>query len=444
MNEQNNVAQPAVVVTLTRTLGAYGAAFDLPGPHRAFTYHHQPGNIGAHRLGAAWQKAASGSSGDLIDRGLGLLKALQEVGFGVFEVSEIAAPADEQNVLCCDAVMGFRRSGAAFPAHPLPVFSAGKWTYDGTGQAFDYKDLDEAAFSVYRAALASAPVASARAALAQLEAACDTLCRLRTQEQYLSMVDSGQQDALLALDDARAQARAALASAPVAKPSPEHFKPPFDNCSFRMCDLPGQCRGEGKCHHPASAPVAGDADALRQRITALITFDQLADVHGEEATAKWIAGRQAAAPQASETGARAACLRRQRNGSEWGHWIPGTVEDGERVTGLRSWQVRWLVDAAPQASEAVRDAARWRAYAAQFPELSAAFLAMHGDDPLPTIKGATITGGYVVVTPAGWGADKATKLRDAIHRVFPVNTAYMPPPSAALSATQAGQGERDA
>ncbi|WP_459694350.1 hypothetical protein, partial [Achromobacter xylosoxidans] len=46
------------------------------------------------------------------------------------------------------------------------------------------------------------------------------------------------------------------ASAPVAD---ERFKPPFDNCSFRMCDLPGQCRGEGKCHHPASAPVAGEA-----------------------------------------------------------------------------------------------------------------------------------------------------------------------------------------
>ncbi|CUI26467.1 hypothetical protein [Achromobacter xylosoxidans] len=158
MNEQNNIAPPAIVVTLTRTLGAYGAAFDLPGPHRAFTYRHQPGNIGAHRLGAAWQKAASGSSGDLIDRGLGLLKALQEVGFGVFVVSENAAPADEQNVLCCDAAMDFRRSGAAFPAHPLPVFSAGKWTYDGTGQSFDYKAMDEAAFSVYRAALASAPV----------------------------------------------------------------------------------------------------------------------------------------------------------------------------------------------------------------------------------------------------------------------------------------------
>ena len=27
--------------------------------------------------------------------------------------------------------------------------------------------------------------------------------------------------------------------------------PPYDDCAFRLCDLPGQCRGEGKCHHPA-------------------------------------------------------------------------------------------------------------------------------------------------------------------------------------------------
>ncbi|MFY3626859.1 hypothetical protein ACOTFH_09550 [Achromobacter xylosoxidans] len=93
-------------------------------------------------------------------------------------------------------------------------YTAGKHTWD----ALDANACEQAAEEIrhLRAALASAPVASARAALAQLEAACDTLCRLRTQEQYLSMVDSGQQDALLALDDARAQARAALASAPVA------------------------------------------------------------------------------------------------------------------------------------------------------------------------------------------------------------------------------------
>jgi hypothetical protein len=26
---------------------------------------------------------------------------------------------------------------------------------------------------------------------------------------------------------------------------------PYSNCRFRICDLPGQCKGEGKCHHPA-------------------------------------------------------------------------------------------------------------------------------------------------------------------------------------------------
>ncbi|MFY1855200.1 hypothetical protein ACOTBX_24675 [Achromobacter xylosoxidans] len=60
---------------------------------------------------------------------------------------------------------------------------------------------------------------------------------------------------------------AILASAPVATLSAEHFKPPFDNCSFRMCDLPGQCRGEGKCHHPASAPVADERAAFARAIT---------------------------------------------------------------------------------------------------------------------------------------------------------------------------------
>lgn len=92
---------------------------------------------------------------------------------------------------------------------------------------------------------------------------------------------------------------------------------------------------------------------------------------------------------------------------------------------------------APAAGDAL-DAARWRAYAAQFPEISAAFLAMHGTDPLPTIKGAAITGGYVVVTPAGWDADKATKLRDAILRLFPVNPAHTPRPSDELAAQRKG------
>lgn len=44
-----------------------------------------------------------------------------------------------------------------------------------------------------------------------------------------------------------------------------NFTPPFGNCSFRMCDLPGQCRGEGKCHHPSdAAPQASEADPLQE------------------------------------------------------------------------------------------------------------------------------------------------------------------------------------
>lgn len=25
---------------------------------------------------------------------------------------------------------------------------------------------------------------------------------------------------------------------------------PFANCRFKLCDFPGQCLSEGKCHHP--------------------------------------------------------------------------------------------------------------------------------------------------------------------------------------------------
>ncbi|MFD2298363.1 hypothetical protein QRO11_12220 [Paracidovorax citrulli] len=59
-----------------------------------------------------------------------------------------------------------------------------------------------------------------RAVLEQLERANDDLCALRTQEQYLSMIDSGQQEALEALDDARRAARAALAAAPQTPAAP--------------------------------------------------------------------------------------------------------------------------------------------------------------------------------------------------------------------------------
>ena len=49
-----------------------------------------------------------------------------------------------------------------------------------------------------------------QAALAGLEQANEQLCGLRTHEQYLSMIDGGQQEALEGLDAARLHARAAL------------------------------------------------------------------------------------------------------------------------------------------------------------------------------------------------------------------------------------------
>lgn len=37
---------------------------------------------------------------------------------------------------------------------------------------------------------------------------------------------------------------------------------PYENCKFELCDLPGQCKGEGKCHHPMKATPPADAALL--------------------------------------------------------------------------------------------------------------------------------------------------------------------------------------
>jgi len=70
------------------TLGLRGKAFDPPGTHRAYTYVEQPNNQGAWRLGEALVEAHAMPAGDHIDGGLGLLKALQQRGFGVFEMEK--------------------------------------------------------------------------------------------------------------------------------------------------------------------------------------------------------------------------------------------------------------------------------------------------------------------------------------------------------------------
>lgn len=70
-------------------IGNRGSAYDPKGARRAFTYDDQPGNILASRLGSAVNAASSESAGDNIDRGLALLKHLQNKGFGVFQIRGI-------------------------------------------------------------------------------------------------------------------------------------------------------------------------------------------------------------------------------------------------------------------------------------------------------------------------------------------------------------------
>ena len=80
-------------------IGGQGAFYDPPNTRRAYTYEHQPGNILASRLGSAFGRASCMSAGDLIDRGLCLLSALQEAGFGVFQIEpSTAPPAQPQEV----------------------------------------------------------------------------------------------------------------------------------------------------------------------------------------------------------------------------------------------------------------------------------------------------------------------------------------------------------
>lgn len=42
---------------------------------------------------------------------------------------------------------------------------------------------------------------------------------------------------------------------------PVAWTAPFNNCQFQHCDLPGQCRAEGKCHHPVPGAWRGRGTA---------------------------------------------------------------------------------------------------------------------------------------------------------------------------------------
>ena len=74
--------------------------------------------------------------------------------FDVVEARTYCAPDEEPEPLFRHAAP---QASEAVPSEPLRVFSAGMWTYDGTGQAFSHTELDEAAFVTYRAALSAQP-----------------------------------------------------------------------------------------------------------------------------------------------------------------------------------------------------------------------------------------------------------------------------------------------
>lgn len=99
-------AKDIVRTVQVRKLGITGKAYDDPETKRAYTYVDQPDNLAASKLGHASVKASLPSVGDSIDRGLLLLRELQDQGFGVFEL----APAPAQEGL--DQITGQAASGA--------------------------------------------------------------------------------------------------------------------------------------------------------------------------------------------------------------------------------------------------------------------------------------------------------------------------------------------
>lgn len=50
----------------------------------------------------------------------------------------------------------------------------------------------------------------------------------------------------------------------------DRHKPPFENCRFQLCDLPGQCRSEGKCHHPTDG---GRQSETERKLRALLAIN---------------------------------------------------------------------------------------------------------------------------------------------------------------------------
>lgn len=114
-------------------LGIYGKAYDVPGTRRAYTYQHQPDNLGASKLGGACCAAFKAGGGDYIDYGLGLLQQLELRGFGVYELEKAGAAEerqapvaywDESQSLVHMACQPFNQCEKESMAHCRPLYTA--------------------------------------------------------------------------------------------------------------------------------------------------------------------------------------------------------------------------------------------------------------------------------------------------------------------------------
>lgn len=100
--------------------------------------------------------------------------------------------------------------------HPTTSGDVGKLCEElqGVWEFIDHLPMDATQHHLNTIDAAVARIAVLEKALERLEAACDTVAGLRTQEMYLAMIDAGQEDALSDLGDARQAARALLNPTP--------------------------------------------------------------------------------------------------------------------------------------------------------------------------------------------------------------------------------------
>jgi hypothetical protein len=82
-------------------------------------------------------------------------------------------------------------------------------------------------------------------------------CRYRINKETGKYIENGEQ-----LDwELWQAARQSSQSEPVA-----NKQTPYANCQFQICDLPGQCKGAGRCHHPVTVADIRNLAAPQQAI----------------------------------------------------------------------------------------------------------------------------------------------------------------------------------